>query len=188
MALSFTIADLDQALKDLAPQWADSASFTVRRTSAAKQALAQYYKALRDSNDTWARADTLSGTAPSTGAAKVTTTNGDVFEIALVTGALSVADDSIFLSQGTTEFQIVPRMNIASILQGSTPTKYAFYENNGFIILITDDSGFTPPGVVHYSYWRTPTIDTSISTNPVDVRPEDFTAFVASVLSYLAGS
>lgn len=186
--ITFTIADLDQALKDRNPAWADSASFAARRTAAAKQALGIYYDNLRSTNDLWARSSTLGGSAVSTGTQVVDTTVSDVYHVTLPTGQLGVADNTIFVQQSTGTFLEVPRMSIDSIVLGVSATTIAFWENNGEIILYDKDGQFTAPGNLHYNFWRNPAIDCSLSTNTVDIRPQDFTSFVDSVLSYLSGS
>lgn len=162
--LQFTIGDLARALQDRNPDFSDMASFGTRLASASKQALADYFANLRTNVDQFARSSTLSAGSLTTGSAVFSITgSGSVFRIAMGTGMLSVAGDSIFVEGSTSTFINVPRGTIESILtSGASATTEIFWENNGEIVLYSKTGDFTPPATVHCDYWRLPSITTNV--------------------------
>lgn len=188
--MQFKISDLTSALQHRDPAFADLASFATREQAAASQALAELYATYRQNNNPWARASTFSGSPDSTGTTPaMATTVGDVYVIAMTTGRIAVAGDTIFLYKTTTStFIPVPRSTIELVLISGTATTEVFWENHGEIVLYSKTGDFTAPASVHYDYWRDPVIDCTTTTNVIDIDPIDFTTFVDSVYSLLTQS
>jgi hypothetical protein len=188
--ITFTQSDLktellrrDPTLNDL-----DSTKLDNKIAVGQKVALSQNQANYMQTNDSFGKSNTLGGTAPTTGSTPtISTTAYDVFQIAIISGAIKVADNSIWVEiQSTGTFLEVTRIEIDNyVVTGGSATVYGFYETNGFINLVVKDATFTPPARVHYNYWRglTPTASTS---DPLDIKPQDFSTFCDAVQAVIA--
>jgi hypothetical protein len=162
--LQFTIRELDAQLYRRNPDWKDSKSFADLRSGAVKLALAQFYRQYRDDENAWGRASTLNGAAISTGSEVVNTTISDLYRVALPTGQLSVADNTLLLYKSTTTFLKIPRASVDDIVLGTGATTDIFWENHGEILIYSKEGDFTSAGSLHYNYWRDPSVDFGAAT------------------------
>jgi len=165
----------------------DSTKWSAKVLVALKVALAEYQSNLIQTNDPWIRKSTLGGTAPVTGSSIITTTIGDVFQIAEAADSIGVADNTIWVEiQSSGTYKEAPRLNIDSIIVGGAgETIIAFHEEKGIIILYIKDGTFTPPARVHYEYYRG-LVPTAIDADTLDIKPEDFSSFIDSVAAIIA--
>lgn len=185
--IEFLIDDLDARLKLLRSSLATRSDFTALRDQAFKMAMAKYQAGLRIDLDPWATLETMSGTAPSTGTAVLdNATIGDLYQITLLTGAERVAGDVIWVEQDAGVFKACPRLSLEEIiLGGADEVTLAFFETKGIINLYAKQALFTAPAEVHYLYFRTLDTDTTPTTNPIDIKSDDFSDFCDSVLEFI---
>ena len=180
------VSDAQARLKVLTPEYDnwDSTKFDNACIAAAKLAIQQMQANYIDAADIFARGSTLSTTAPSSGAAVADTTAEDMYYVALITGAVSVAGDTIILYNPTTaDYKSCPRITLDELVVGTTVV--GFYETNGNIVILFKDSTFTTtPFKVQYDYWRVFTVPAATS-DALDIKPTDFDTFVDAMQTYM---
>lgn len=183
------VSDLQKRLKVINPLFVDidSTKFDGWSIDAVNLALKQMQANYIDSANIFARSSTLSGTAPVSGSPIIDTTIGDTYEVTLVTGAVKVAGDTIWVYNPTSgEYKTCPRVSIDAILVGGTgETIFGFYEVKGAIVIYMKNATFTTvPFKVQYDYWRKLTAVTTTS-DALDILDTDFDTFVSLANGYM---
>jgi len=187
--IQFTFAEFDAELKRRKPSLATNSDFNTLRNNGFKQAMSKYQAKLIENDDTHVRSGTWDlGTPPTTGATpKLNTDIGDVYELALATGAEAVADNTLFIKVGTTYLAAAKKENFGDIvLSGTEETVVAWYMNKDKIMLYVKEGTFAPPAEVQYNYYRTLDTDTSTSTAFLDILSNDYGTIVEDTLSFIS--
>jgi hypothetical protein len=180
--LAFTIDDLDAEIKKRDAAVSNYADFSTRRERAYERAIADLEETLASQDSPFVRADTYAA-ALTTGTAKVSTPIGDLYTIDLPADGRRVAGSNI-LVEGATTFLQVPRMSWDAVVLGTSQTLYAFWEDNGQIVLYEKDAEFTAPADVHISYYRK--LDTTQTTGTnLDIPTTQFSSIVTATLNYM---
>jgi hypothetical protein len=184
--IAFTIDDLDAEIQAQVPSWANRSDYVVLRNRAYRKALSEYSDGLIGQDDIFVRGDCL-GSPITLSTAKIATTPGVIFQIALPTGALFVAGDNILVQKSaTTEFFNVPRMPWASIVpSGGSQTPYAFWENNGIVNIYTATADFDATASAVFDFYRQLDSTQSPTTTAMDIKYEDFEQLVDTTVSFL---
>lgn len=187
--LTFTRLMLDNRIKALKPALKDydATKFRDLLDPAITMALAEYQQELIEIDHPFVRGGTFSEvTPPATGAEKINTAIGDVYQIAMAPAtAEQVAGDTIFVNQSTTVFKDVPRMSIDDIIAGGTgETVCAFWENKGTILLYLKDGTISAAGTVHFNFYRTLTAPAA-DGDALDILARHFTLIVDKTLQYI---
>lgn len=124
----------------------------------------------------------------SSGSEVVATTADDIFQIALATDALQVANDTIYIyNAATADFLPVPRIEMDAIVVGTTTL--GFWETQGNINLyVKESSEFTTvPFTVQYDYWRMLAIPAA-DGDPLDIKQGDFDSLMGLYMGYMPQS
>lgn len=183
----FTIDDLDAELKAIKDRWTNRSDFTTLRNRALRRTMAEYQASLHNADDIFGRANTYD--APITiGTEKINTTVGDVYKVALPAGAVRVAGDAIQVAKATTAtFVNVPRMEWADIIaSGVDQTPYAFWEENGILMIYDKDGNFDNTAVCNFSYYRSLDVTQTPTTTPLDIKPNDFAEIIDNVDGFMS--
>jgi hypothetical protein len=167
----YTRDQFDARLQDLEDALSNYADFDTRRDREFGIVIGEYWKELLTANDDFVR-DSNFASPVSTGTETINTTIGDFFEIALPTGQVRIAGDTIFLKQGTAKFMPVSRITLADI--DTATTHIGFYENKGKIILYAKEGEFIAPGSLVYNFYRWLDNVLALGTSVLDIKPEDF--------------
>lgn len=171
MPIEYTRDQLDARLTDLESSLSNYADFDTRRDRDFGIVIGEYWKELITANDDFIRDSNFSSPL-STGMETVNTTIGDFFEIALPTGQVRIAGDTIFLKQGTGTFFPVPRITLADI--DTATTNIGFYENKDKIIIYAKEGEFAAPGSLVYNFYRWLDNVLTLGSSVLDIKPEDF--------------
>jgi hypothetical protein len=177
----FTIGDLIEDIELRVPSINDKVSKADRIARGWRKTMAAYAKRLRDEGNPFAFGSTFDGTDPSTGTAEINTGQGDVFRVALVSGARSVAHDSLYMWNGTA-WALVPRIDPDDI---TADTVSGFWEVKGYIMIYVKDGTITTPASFHYHYNRFFSADTSNTSTEIDAIPEDYDELLDTVVSFV---
>ncbi len=165
--IALTIQDLDNELLRQNAALANYADYQARRTRAYQAALAAYQETLAGNDDIFVRANTFA--APlAIGSMVVSTTTGDIYTVALPTGARRIAGDGIMISKAASaDFVMVPRMAWDTIVaNGTSQTPYAFWEDKGQIVIYDKDgANFDATSIVNFDYYRQLDGTTTIGAN-----------------------
>jgi hypothetical protein len=186
--IPFTLDDLDKELKRRNQALANLVDYTDRRSSAYRLAIGDYQTKLISAADAFIKKNTFSlSTPPSTGTQKFNTTVGDFFVTAMEADAESIDGNTIFVGIASGALEDCLRMTPdAIVLAGATPTKLAFYEQKGQLMIYMKDAEVTVPAVVHYHYFRTLATDLSGgSSTALDIKSDGFNAVVTSTYQYM---
>lgn len=182
-AITYDFDDLDQEIQAQEPKWSNRSDYITLRNRAYRRALAEYSDQLVGADDIWIRKDNF-GTPITLGAALVSyASNGYIFQVALPSDAIRVAEDTILVVKSATEFDMVPRKAFASI--DPTTDLYAFWENEGKIN-IWSKSDLDATATVAFDYYRAIDATQTPTTTPLDIKYQDFGQIVDATTSFLA--
>jgi hypothetical protein len=154
--ISFTLADLDNEMLKQSPLLWNYQDYQARRMRELNATLATYQETLAQADDFFVRKNIFASPI-AIGTAKVTTTTGDIYTVAPPTDFRRVAGDAIMVSKAASpDFCNVPRMTWEAIVaSGSSQTPYAFWEENGQIVIYDKDgANFDNASNVNFSYYR----------------------------------
>jgi hypothetical protein len=188
--MTFTFGDLKTGHKQLNPSYAnvDSTKYNAWALFAIAPTLATMQATYIGGADPHVRGSTIADGSPlSTGTEVVDTDLYDAFKIALPAAASKLASNTIWVyNDSTDEFEAIPRVEIDSIiLTGDNETIRAFYEVNGFIILVLKDAEFgTIPADVHTEYWRNIAIPDD-DADVIDAKREDWDTVMGLFSQYM---
>jgi hypothetical protein len=187
--INFTRDDLDTHLKAAIAVLAslETAKFESLRDRAYKRTMSEYQADLIAADDPWIRRDTLEEvTPPSTGSEKINTSIGDMYRVALLANAISIAGDTILVSQGTGVFKTVPRVTMETLtIGGVDETIIGFIENKGKLIIYAKEGTFVPPGTVHYNYYIGLDGDPAAGATELDIKPQDYSRILSACAQYI---
>jgi hypothetical protein len=184
--ITYLVDDLDAELKKQNPLLNNFTDFTARRTRSYLQVLADYQEELAQNDDPFVKADNYSSPI-TTGTEKINTTVGDIYRIALPADVLRVAGNAILVAKGTTAiFDSVPRMSWDTIIaSGGSQTPFAFWEENGYLVIYDKDGNFDNTAAVSFPYYRRLDATVTPTTTALDIKPNGFSSIVSSVLSLM---
>lgn len=170
----FKRIDLDNYVQRKERRLALLSDFSTRRNTMWKVVIAEYFSQLKSENEPFLRTSTLDeDPVLTTGAPKFSTNVNDVFEVSLVTGAMGIAEDTIWIyNEGDAAWIAVKRMDPDEI---EATTEAAFYEINGKLVIYVKKDTLTTPAELQYHYWRSLGATFVDDDSLLDILDKDFT-------------
>jgi len=178
----FTRLELDDEMKRRNRELANIADFAVRRPIAYRKTIADLQLTLVDERDSWVFGSTFTASPPASGTAIFNTGTGDVFRVSYPTDCAYLAEDSIFLVQGTT-VKIAARIDPDD--WNATTTLCAFWEEKGAIVVYVKDGEITAPFNLHFPYVRELDGVPVADGTALDFRPERFDFVTTRTMEYM---